>query len=209
MKKALVILLALWLTLSVSGCDSGKPQTELIKDFFRDYGFTLLGRQFTAATRLERDEEAEAVLGAAALIATLLAADKLMDEGRHKEDPEKMDQAIRMRPGDYTYHISRAALALQRNEMVTYSIESHAADTLVEDQDISQTVYSRYQVKDLEYVESRLRIDGFQNREQCEMVYTGLQAQYEKLLRLTSDMAYDTRARWASEKFEGCSAVPE
>jgi hypothetical protein len=213
MNKAALITLSLWLMVSCLACwddSESQDQTALVMDFFQTYKTDLAVRAGEGLFNGNHYaiEEAAAALGAYSVIDNLFQADKLMDEGRREEDPAKMDQAIKMRPDDWTYRTSRAALALQRGEMITYSIESNAADTLVNHNEISPTLYARQQVNNLEYVESRLRITGFK-REQCEMLYASLQLQYEKLVELTLDPAYDTRAKWAADKLAGCQDIPE
>jgi hypothetical protein len=214
MRKVALLTLALWLMLSCLACwdDEGRSQTDVAVDFFTTYKEDLPGRVLAGLAKGDTSaaEEAKAALDAYGVIDNYFQADKLMDEGRRDEDPAKMDQAIAKRPDDWSYRISRAALALQNYDLDTYADQTTVADDLVEKQGISPVLCAQYLARDLEYAESRLRITGFKSRAHCEALYASLAKQYEVLWRQGSVAQKGAvRMDWAEGKLEGCSSLPQ
>ncbi|MFC1961880.1 tetratricopeptide repeat protein [Chloroflexota bacterium] len=72
------------------------------------------------------DEEADAAIGLVKTIHDVQVGDRLMDEGeklrtegKPKEAAKRMDEAIEKRPDDWSYRISRGALALEEGDTET------------------------------------------------------------------------------------------
>jgi len=62
----------------------------------------------------------DAAVDAADVVMKFQQAEDLMAKGRKNSDPKSMDSAIKLRPNDWTYELSRSHLALQLGDMDTY-----------------------------------------------------------------------------------------
>ncbi len=78
------------------------------------------------------DEGADAVIDAGMVIKNLVDADNLMDAGRESSDISLMDQAINMRPDDWTYRVSKSNLLLKQGDLDVWSEESNKTWEIVE-----------------------------------------------------------------------------
>ena len=139
MKKAVTIFLLVFVALAAAGCDVMDalkltlPQKFAISVFFYNYRATLTERRRTAAARGARDAEAETVLDALDMLREQQEADRLLMTGWARSNTSMMDEAIRRRPEDWTYRSSRAALALQLNDMTGYEEQLRSAEQLAEE----------------------------------------------------------------------------
>ena len=88
---------------------------------------------------------------------TIKKADELMAEGRSQRDPDDMDEAISLRPQDWTYRVSRGALALERGD--TKGMDEHlvVAQALASTNDKSKSNFAKQAIAELEGVKSTLR----------------------------------------------------
>jgi hypothetical protein len=73
----------------------------------------LLGRNSTG------NQDADAALDTVKMVTTFARADNLMEQGRKSDNATAMDQAIALRPRDWSYRVSRATLALKQNDQDT------------------------------------------------------------------------------------------
>jgi len=62
----------------------------------------------------------DAAVDAADVVMNFQRAEDLMAKGRRNSDPKSMDAAMKLRPNDWTYELSRSHLALQLGDMDTY-----------------------------------------------------------------------------------------
>lgn len=62
----------------------------------------------------------DAAVDAADVVMKFQKAEDLMAKGRRNSDPKSMDSAMRLRPNDWTYELSRSHLALQLGDMDAY-----------------------------------------------------------------------------------------
>jgi hypothetical protein len=120
-----------------------------------DQGDFDLGRAIGAGINYlvsERDPEVEAVMSAYTVIDNINRSDQLMEEGRNNRDPDKMDQAIQNRPGDWTYRTSRGALAIEHGDVETAQQQFAAADTIVQQGNIDPVWYANQGISDLQSI---------------------------------------------------------
>jgi len=120
-----------------------------------DQGEFDLGRAIGAGINYvvsERDPEVEAVMNAYTVIDNINRSDKLMEEGRNNRDPDKMDQAIQNRPGDWTYRTSRGALAIEYGDVTTAQQQFAAADAIVQQGSIDPVWYANQGISDLQSI---------------------------------------------------------
>ena len=136
MRKRIIALVMVTVMLLVSGCEAEARQ--LIIDLALSWAaenavsigaYTLFGRSGNA--------EVDAVMGARDVINNINEADRLMEEGRQENDLPKMEEAIKRRPGDYTYRVSYGAALLQAGRTgeaeaqftaVNYAVEDYGGD---------------------------------------------------------------------------------
>jgi hypothetical protein len=201
-RNTLLVLVACGLLLCLAGC--GTPEDRaMVKDFIEDWvrskkmhpinedggisfeGIWNLGTR--VVTGSVGDEETDAVLDAYEVIDNIHKADKMMDEGREERDASKMDQAIKMRPGDWTYRYSRAGLALEQGDLAQYNAQVAAAAEASQGKD--PLWVANQHIGELEKVEDRLALGGFTSADQCRQLYGALYQQYNQRADLTNSSA--------------------
>lgn len=79
------------------------------------------------------DSELDAALEAGPVVHNLHQADKLSDEGLAEGNLDKIDQAISMRPDDWSYYDKRAAVLVARGNDVEAERNLEEAEWLVDD----------------------------------------------------------------------------
>jgi tetratricopeptide (TPR) repeat protein len=79
------------------------------------------------------DPELGAALDAGEVVYTMERADSLAQEGLEENNLDKIDQAIKMRPEDWSYHDSKAALLLSQGDPEAAQASFNQAEELVAD----------------------------------------------------------------------------
>jgi len=201
-------LLACLLALGLAACQFTESDREMVRSFIEEWarsknmhpvnedGSLSLQGLWNAGSRIvtgrSGDEEADAVLDAYEVVSNMHEADKLMDKGRQERDPAAMDQAIQRRPGDWTYRVSRAALALEQGDWTTYSQQTGAAAQIVGERNIDPLWYTNQNIQDLEPVQATLAASGWPDKEQCIQLNQALATHYLQryaLTRAAADLA--------------------
>jgi hypothetical protein len=125
----------------VAGCEEGDEA--FVRDFMADWALNNPGSTLGGLVGVGDGNEVTAALGALSTIDNVNKADALMDEGREARDNRnldgavtKMDEAIKLRPRDWTYRTSRAVLALDRGSLSGYDADVKAAQELSPDRTI-------------------------------------------------------------------------
>lgn len=114
----------------------------------------------------------DAAVDAADVVMKFQQAEDLMAKGRRNSDPKSMDAAMKLRPNDWTYELSRANLALQLGDMEGYW-ENQAlveADSV----DAGRKHIDKQDYAELLAIHKRLYPDGYDSYEQCRALYNGL-----------------------------------
>jgi hypothetical protein len=216
-RKTLLVLVACGLLLALSGCGTAEDRA-MVKDFVEDWvrskeihpineegGIDWQGA-WNLGTRIVTgsvgDEETDAVLDAYQVIDTIHQADKLMDEGRDERDASKMDQAIKMRPGDWTYRVTRAGLALEQGDLTQYSAQVDAAAQASQGKD--PLWVANQHIGEFEKVENKLATSGFTSADQCRQVYGALFDQYSRRAALTKSPDDQAKANDALARQSAC-----
>lgn len=107
-----------------------------------------------AASGSTGNEEADAAIGLAKTAQDIQAADKLMEDGRQKRDGEAMDAAIALRPKDWSYRVSRGALAFEEDDVGTAHKQFEEGQKIVDSYEISRQEKIRYQTSKIDALES-------------------------------------------------------
>jgi len=136
------------------------------------------------------DEDADAAIDARKVILNLVEADKLMDEGRESGDIEKMNQAIAMRPDDWTYRVSKSNLSLKQGDIDEWSEEGLKGWEIVEKENNEKTTvkYCTQNIDELEQVREDLDWKGYASNRHQYVIYNSL----------TTD--YDVRYQWTGSE---------
>ena len=170
-KKRIVALALAALMLAAVGCDAESRQfvIDLALSWAAEHAvdigkYTFLGRS--------GDAEVDAVMGARDVITNIQAADKLMEEGRANNDLTKMEQAIKKRPGDYTYRVSYGTALLQGGSWEEAEDQFTAADAAITSYG-SQHVqdYAIQGIDELGALRPGFEENGFATKQQCETYY--------------------------------------
>jgi len=223
-RLALAILVALMLV-SLSGCDwlfMENPEGEwLAWEFYDEWmaekdlnpakpdgsvdpkGAANLGKR--ALTGSTGDEESDAALDFDWLKG-IVEADKAMEQGRKDRDPEKMAEAIKKRPGDYTYRASAAVLAAERGDAPGWNFQEDAGRQLAEKPGDRER-YANQMINEAEAVIVRVTNNGtkpFKDGVQCELLYRSLSSAYSLRYQATgsvsaSDQDLSNKYYWDSK----------
>ena len=150
----------------------------------------------------------DAAVDAADVVMNFQQAEDLMAKGRKNSDPKSMDSAMKLRPRDWTYELSRANLALQLGDMKTYW--GNLDQVQINSQGVPwQRVHKRW-YSELLAVHKRLdtgpgSVKGYASYEQCRALYDGLAAYSGNLSGSeTSTEALSWRQRQAD-----CDQLPD
>lgn len=184
MKKRMIVFAFLALVSILTGC-SGED-ADLIIDLALSWAAEHAG-EIAAYGILgtSGNDEVDAVLDAKGVIDNINAADRLMEEGRAEGDLSKMEEAIEMRPGDYTYRTSYAAALLQSGDTAEAEAQFAAADEAVVNYggDHSQ----EYAIQGIEELSALgLEEKGFTDKAQCQAYY-GRMAYFYEIRMVTGD----------------------
>jgi hypothetical protein len=162
-RRAGLACVLLAMSVVVVGCEEGDEA--FVRDFMVDWAFNNPGSTLTGALGVGEGNEVTAALDALKTIDNVNKADALMEEGRDQGSIEKMDEAINLRPADWTYRTSRAVLALDRGSLGRYDADVQAARELSPDRTIAGKTVSgsdrevRQRYDELRPVALRLRQD--------------------------------------------------
>ena len=219
--RTVVIALLCAFALAIAACQFTPEDKELVRSFVEDWarskdvhpvkedGSLSWSGLWNAGSRIvtgsSGDPEADAVLDAYEMIKNLNEADKLMDKGREERDPVAMDQAIKKRPGDWTYRVSRSALALEQGDLATYEAEEEAAYSIVDQRKTDPVWYASQNIKDLQVVHDKLAAQGWPNAEQCATVNAALAVHYQRRAQLTGSEADATAGQIAVNLAASCA----
>jgi hypothetical protein len=120
----------------------------------------------------------DAAVDAADVVLNFQQAEDLMAKGRRNSDPKSMDSAMKLRPKDWTYELSRANLALQLGDMKTYWGNSDQAQIHVSGAAQWQRM-EKQSYSELLAVHKRLdtgpgSVRGYASYKQCRALYDRL-----------------------------------
>lgn len=171
-----LLLAILILMTSLASCTEGGK--ELLMGFVQEWINTkfdidttdtsLIGRA-EAAVRIANlltqrstgNPDADAALGTVKMAMNYAQAESLMDQGRKKDDPALMDQAIQLRPDDWSYRVSRATLALKDDQLGIQDANLERAGELVrkENNKASALRYYTQQINEVEAYKNSGELD--------------------------------------------------
>ena len=219
MKRRLGIAgLLLALVTVLAACEEGDEA--FVRDFLLDWATNNPGSTLGGLFGVGDGNEVTAALGALSTIDNVNKADALMDEGREKSDPAKMDEAIKLRPGDWTYRTSRAVLALDRGDLSGYDANARAAQERSPDRTIGGRTVSgsdrevRQRFDELAQVEVRLTADLDAGRNvngaRCSKIYQEMAAMASQLMdaartannALSFEQLSDSRRVYGDRQFQ-------
>jgi len=161
------------------GCDMGALM-EVAALFLPE----ILAYKFAGTTG---DETLDAILQARDMLNNIGTADALMDQAWEEGNPALMEQAIALRPDDWTYRVDAASMNLAQNDLV--AAERHLTDaenTLPDDPD-AHIKHSQQVIEQFEEIKAAGDADGYTSVEQCQMVHDQLVRNYNRQWSLTGN----------------------
>ncbi len=187
-RTAMAIVISLLLFPAISGCVGmdAKFDAVVVESFAMEW---MLFKGLAAAGILSGDE-IQAIINIGDLIEKINKADDLMEKGRREKDVASMEEAMKLRPGDWTYQDSLANLALEKGNLALY--QRHQNELLTKfSKDSSSPAAQRYFKQDLAEKEAIHRANSgkWTNGRQCAAVYDGLIANYKARPVATISMA--------------------
>ena len=222
MKRFLLIVVSLGLLLTLTGCDmlEGSDRAK-VESFAKDWlsahdmnpqkadGSMDWGAAANLAwnylTQDSGSEVVNAVLGAYEVIDEIYADDSGMGAARQAGDGAAMDRIIAANPDQWPYRVTRAALALQQNDMATYQAQTTAAEGIRTQANVDPTWFAGRTAADLESTAAKLSQTGFASTQQCQVVYGQLETQYKALYQLHNLAQFQARGEWAAGNAAGCN----
>jgi hypothetical protein len=202
-KVILLFLAAIILVTGLTGCT--EASRDLLMGFVQEWINTKFGIDTTDTSTSGRfiagikmaaligkdstgNADADAALGTVKMVTNFARAESLMENGRKKDDAALMDQAIALRPRDWSYRVSRATLAFKQNDEKTadkafhegenYAYYDHNENGLVR-------FYSQY-INELEDWKNSGKLDQAPSWTQV-YVYGHLSTSYARRYKITQD----------------------
>ncbi len=163
----------------------------------------VLAYKFTGSTG---DASLDAILQAKSMLDRINQADALMAEGRDGGDPEKMEEAIALRPRDWRYRVDAAALNLAQNDLAAAERHLTEAENNVPDNPTAQTQHALQTIEQLEQVKNDLDLLGYESVEQCNMVHDQLVRNYNRHWSLTGNDGLSPGGQQIAEDQAWCQA---
>lgn len=119
----------------------------------------------------------DAAVDAADVVMKFQQAEDLMAKGRKNSDPKAMDEALKLRPNDWTYELSRANLALQLGDVDRYWTFSNLSENDARGVPVIKQQTRAY--AELVAVHNRLdrgpgNVTGYTSSDQCYTLYDSL-----------------------------------
>jgi hypothetical protein len=158
-------------SLAAGACEAGDVQ--LAKEFITQWAVDHAGEIAVHKLGYESGNDyVDAAVDGYEVIDKLQQADTLMARGRANSDTRAMDKALELRPHDWSYELSRANLALQKNDIDTYDKFEAGAMT-----DSSGRPMAAYEQEYRELVNVHKNLYGrgsYDSYYQCERLYSKL-----------------------------------
>ncbi len=211
-KKILLILVCVWSLLGAVGCEA---LYMIIPEFYlmqlvQEWAEADVPRHgLSSATGRTGQSDVDAVLGTGDLVSKVEASDKLVEEGMATGDPAKIDQAIANRPTDWSYRVSRASLAIEQNDVTTFTAQLQEAKTQQVKNGDSEISFAKRTARELRAAIPKIEKDGWDSRGQCEALYGGLATQFGFLYQQTKDQRYANDYGTAQRQQTDCIDLPE
>jgi hypothetical protein len=203
MTRHIALLIVVAVGLLATGCQGEDSQllVDLAVEWAKENAQSVL---WDAVWGTTGDGALDAILGSKKVIDDITKGDALMAEGRANGDFVAMEQAIELRPGDYTYRVSYSAALLGAGdtEEARYQLQWGAAAVAGSHDHIRR--FSEQGVQELEALGPELVAKGFASQSQCEEYYFQLEYHYDNLARLDAGAGYRQQAVFAKQELAAC-----
>ena len=197
LQPAVLVLLVGTLALAPLGCLPGGKELAMafVEEWMEDnnispttfVGIANIGRRLASGST--GDPKADAALATASMIRVFLEAESLMDMGRKTDNATAMEAAIKLRPSDWSYQLSRSTLALKQGEedkgTAVYSI-AYNSNLRDKNRSASTRFYNQV-ITEYEVVVKGTRFPSFKAETQAK-VYNDLREAYQWRYDATKDI---------------------
>lgn len=133
------------------------------------------------------DASLDTILQAREILNKIGQADALMDQAWEEGDPELMEEAIALRPYDWTYRVDAASMNLAQNDLVAAERHLTAAENILPDDPEAHLNHALQVIEQLEAIKASGDTDGYTSLEQCQMVHDQLVRSYNRHWSLTGN----------------------
>jgi hypothetical protein len=151
--------------------------------------------------------EMDAILQAKDVLDNIGAADALMDQAWEEGDPELMEEAIAMRPNDWTYRVDAASLNLAQNDLVAAERHLTAAENVLPDDPDDQINHALQVIDQFEAIKASGDAEGYTSVEQCHMVHDQLVRNYNRRWSLTGNEGLSPGAQQIADEQARCAEL--
>ena len=164
--------------LATVGCDDREALVELGLRFLPEIGaYNVFGTT--------GDASLDAILQAREMLNNIGQADAWMDQAWEEGDPELMEQAIALRPYDWTYRVDAASMNLAQNDLVAAERHLTAAENVLPDDPDAHVGHALQVIDQFEAIKASGDADGYTSVEQCHMVHDQLVRNHNRHWSLT------------------------
>jgi DNA-binding phage protein len=133
------------------------------------------------------DASLDAILQAREMLNNIGHADALMDQAWEEGDPALMEEAIALRPYDWTYRVDAASMNLAQNDLRTAERHLTAAENVLPDDPDAHLAHSLQVIEQFEAIKASGDEEGYTSVEQCHMVHDQLVRNYNRQWSLTGN----------------------
>jgi hypothetical protein len=147
--------------------------------------------------------DSDAALSTTKMLKNFAQAENLMAEGRENNDPALMEQAITLRPTDWSYRTSLEMLSVEQGDLSYADYERQVADNLVSN-DNNNSAYQRHDtqvINEYEKFEHGSGFDSSSNDVKREIYYQ-LWGAYLDRYRVTHDPNDNYNAITYNDKYK-------
>jgi len=208
-RRGLLVVLAIGLL--VTGCE-GEDLQILIDMAFIWAQENAIDIAKYGITGSSGNDEVDAIMDARGVIQNVNAADQLMEQARldhlrgEPDAIEKMQQAVELRPGDYTYRVSLSTALLRDGDVTGAAEERDAAMAALGEYGPGHVQAAAAQeVEELEGMEYYFGWAGFESVAQCQAYYDRLSEAYGTLGDQTNERGYFDQAVYYRSMERSCT----
>jgi hypothetical protein len=198
LRNGVLCAVLLAMVLSTTACADRAALAELAALFLPE----LLSYKFTGSTG---DASMDAVLQAKAVLDKIGQADALMEQGWQKGDPTVMEEAIALRPKDWSYRVDAASLYLAQDDVKEAERHLAAAEKVVPDNPQAQLRHSLKVIDQFESIKESGDSTGYTSLEQCELVHKQLVRYYDRQWALSGNQGTSPAGTQIASEGQRCA----
>jgi len=203
LRCGLVLTLLVGTLFGISGCNfEDLDYQQILMDVLQMYGKEIAAYKIWGTSG---DPGVDAVMQARDTINQIGEADALMEEAWEQGDPLVMEQAIEIRPRDWTYRVDAASLYLAQNEIGAAEEHLRAADKVVPDDPAAKDRHAFQVIQNFEDIKASGDTEGYTSLEQCNKVHDELIHYYDQRWTISGQSGPSPGGQQVAEEKQRCT----